>query len=368
MERPLLQQVHRTYVRFGARKLSYFSGCDYFRLASHPEVIEALKAAVDRYGLNVAASRATTGDHALYHQLEQALARFFDAETALLVPSGYSANLVVAQGLAGAFTRVALEERAHPSLCDAANLFSCPVYQFRHRDPAGVKRLLSRFSPSEKWILLTDGLFAHDGSAAPLPAYIDALPRNAWLLVDDAHGAGVLGRNGQGTLEHHGVSRRRVIQTITLSKALGTYGGAILVERAVRARVARRSRAFVGSTPMPLPLAGAALESLGILRRDPSLRVRLRANTRWLKDGLKVADTRFADTPGPILAIKPADTSASSKLTAALLAAKIFPPFINYPGGPTGGYFRFAISSEHTEAQLSGLLRVLVSSLEKQAP
>src|SRR5712664_1592648 len=117
-----LQQVERTFVRFRGRKLSYFSGCDYFRLSSHPQVIAALKEGVEKYGLNVAASRLTTGNHVLYEQLEQRLAGFFGAENALLVSGGYATNLIVAQALAGSFSHAIVDEKAHPSLWDAARV------------------------------------------------------------------------------------------------------------------------------------------------------------------------------------------------------------------------------------------------------
>ena len=129
-----LQQIDRTCVRFRQRKLSYFSGCDYFRLASHPRVMAALQAGVKKYGLNVAASRLTTGNHVLYRELEAQLADFFAAESALLVSSGYVTNLVVAQALAGNFSHALIDDDAHPSLSDAARFLDCPVLQFKSRD------------------------------------------------------------------------------------------------------------------------------------------------------------------------------------------------------------------------------------------
>src|SRR5437660_1163296 len=116
-----LQQINRTYVRCRGRKLSYFSGCDYFRLASHPKVLAALRIGAAKYGLNVAASRLTTGNHLLYHRLEQELARFFAAPNALLVSTGYLTNLIVAQALAGKFSHVLIDDDSHPSLSDAAH-------------------------------------------------------------------------------------------------------------------------------------------------------------------------------------------------------------------------------------------------------
>src|SRR5436305_10649774 len=124
-----LQQINRTCVRFRNRTLAYFSGCDYFRLASHPKVITALQAGVRKYGLNVAASRLTTGNHKLYGELEERLADFFKAETATLVSTGYLSNVVAAQALAGNFSHAIIDERSHPSLEDAARFLECPLLQ-----------------------------------------------------------------------------------------------------------------------------------------------------------------------------------------------------------------------------------------------
>src|SRR5256714_12347203 len=129
-----LQQINRTCVRFRNRTLAYFSGCDYFRLSSHPRVIAALQAGLRKYGLNVAASRLTTGNHKLYGELEERLADFFKAETAILVSTGYLANLIVAQALAGNFSHALIGEKAHSSLSDATRLLECPVVQIGHRD------------------------------------------------------------------------------------------------------------------------------------------------------------------------------------------------------------------------------------------
>src|SRR2546423_10889838 len=149
-----LQQTDRTFVRFGKRKLSYFSGCDYFRLASHPKVQAAIQMGLKKYGLNVAASRLTTGNHVLYRQLEKELASFFGAETALLVSTGYLTNLVVAQALRGSYSHVLLDDKAHPSLTDAAQLFDCPVLRFKSRDAQDARRAAKRCGPGSKLILL----------------------------------------------------------------------------------------------------------------------------------------------------------------------------------------------------------------------
>ncbi len=358
-EPDLLQQVNRTWVRHQGRTLSYFSGCDYFRLASHPAVLRGARDSLKKFGLNVSASRMTTGNHPLYPALEQQLAGFFNADAALLVSNGYVTSLVVAQAVAGEFSHALLDARAHPALRDAANLLNCPVLQFQHRDAEDFHRAISRCGRAARIVALTDGMFSHDGSIAPLRAYLRHLPKDGWLFVDDAHGAGVLGRTGQGSLEAAGVNRRRIVQCITLSKAFGAYGGAVLGSRELRRKILARSRMFIGNTPLPLPLAGAAQAAMKVLQRDKSLRRRLFENAGYVKTALRHAGSAIAETPGPIVAVHLPGNANAAKLRHALLAANIYPPFIKYPGGPAHGYFRFVISSEHSRAQLDNLLAVL---------
>ena len=355
-----LQQIDRTCVRFRQRKLSYFSGCDYFRLASHPRVIAALQAGVKKYGLNVAASRLTTGNHVLYRELEAELADFFAAESALLVSSGYVTNLVVAQALAGNFSHALIDDDAHPSAVRRRPLPGLPGAPVQVPGCRSAGRAPSSAAvPGRSCWCSPTGCSRSDGSAAPLAEYLKVLPKDALILVDDAHGAGVLGRTGKGTLEHAGVSRRRIIQTVTLSKAFGAYGGAIL-------GTARLPPANPGPEPdvrrQHSPAlaagqcgAGGRADSEG----EPSLRRRLLENAAYVKTALREAGLPLAETPGPIVPLLPRTPSEAARLQRALLAAGIYPPFIKYPGGPPSGYFRFVISSEHTRAQLDSLTTVL---------
>jgi 8-amino-7-oxononanoate synthase len=357
-EAETLQQIRRTFVRRGGRTLSYFAGCDYFRLGSHPKVVKALTEGLRRHGLNVAASRVTTGNHEVYGVLERDLARFFGAESALLASTGYVTNLVVAQSLAGQFSHALVDDRAHVALQDAAQLLNCPVLTFQHRDPESFAETLSRCGRAARPIALTDGMFSRDGSVAPLAAYLRLLPRDGLLMVDDAHGVGTLGKTGKGSVELERVAHDRVVRNITLSKAFGVYGGAILCSRALRKKLVA-SRMFVGSTPLPPPLASAAIAALAIVRQDKSLRRRLEANTRFVKTALREAGFNLPEFPGPIIPLFLQDARAIASLRRGLLAADILPPFIHYHGGPADGYFRFVISSEHSQRQLRALVRAL---------
>ncbi len=360
-----LQQVERTYVRWQGRKLSYFAGCDYFRLASHPAVLQAAHQAIDIAGINVSASRFTTGNHRLYGELETALARFFGVEAATLVSNGYVTNIVVAQALAGEFTHAFMDERAHVSLRDASRFLDCPVQTFRHQDSGQLAILLKKMGKTAKPILLTDGMFSHDGSIAPLDKYLKLLPRRGVLLVDDAHGAGTLGQTGKGSVEFCGLKRERVIQTATLSKAFGTYGGVILGDKKLRELILSRSKLIVGNTPLPLPLASAALAAVKALKADATLRERLALNTCLVKTALLDAGVPIADTQGPIIALAPLEAQVTQRLRTALLRAKVFPSLIRYLGGPQDGYYRFVLSSEHTAQQCAALVSTLTKVLAK---
>ncbi|MGA2177212.1 MAG: pyridoxal phosphate-dependent aminotransferase family protein [Verrucomicrobiota bacterium] len=351
-----LQQVERTYVIWKNRKLSYFAGCDYFRLASHPAVMAAVKQGLDQFGLNVAASRLTTGHHLLYTRLEAALAGFFAAPAAVLVGSGYATNLIVAQALRGEVSHILIDARAHVSLRDATRYFSCPVLEFKHRDGPDLARRLGCLRGALKPLLLTDGVFSHDGEIAPLKEYLKILPANGWIVLDDAHAAGVLGATGKGTAEYARVPRRRIVQTVTLSKAFGVYGGAILCARPLREKILSRSSMFAGSTPLPLPLANAALKAIELLRTDQGLRCRLSHNVSYVKTALRSRGLALPETPAPVIALIPRDAAEAESIRRRLLARGVFPSFIRYPGGPGGGYFRFTISSEHSRGQLDDLL------------
>jgi 7-keto-8-aminopelargonate synthetase-like enzyme len=356
-----LQFVGVNEVRLRQRTLLYFSGCDYFRLARNPRVAQAARLALETDGLNVAASRRTTGNRKIYVRLEAELAKFFGSDAALVLPGGYLASVAVAQALAGEFTHAFIDEFAHGALWDAARMLGCPVNPFKHRDAAGLEKIISKCGRNARPIILTDGMFAHDGSVAPLREYLKMLPARGQILVDDAHGAGVLGKTGKGALEHEGVSRKRIIQCATLSKAFGVYGGMVLTSRELRNEILTHSRSFIGTTPLPPPLAGAALAAVNMLRSGPIRRKRLYQNLAYVRARLRSAGWNISETPGPIVRLPPMTETEAGDLKKYLLAAGIYPPFLKYSTASAQGIFRFVISSEYTREQLDRLATVLTA-------
>ena len=356
---PLLQQVDRTYVISDGQRLSYFGGCDYFRLSSHPKVLRALEDGLRNYGLNVSASRFTTGNHAIYRDLESHLADYFDVESGTLTSTGYMANSVVAQALAGQFSHAFVDRESHSSLVDSATLLRAQVVMFKRGDADDLQRRLQTARNIRRAVVISEGLFAHNGEIAPLREYLAVMPRSGVLLVDDAHGAGVLGKTGKGTSEELDLPAQRVIRTITLSKAFGVYGGAVLGARTLQKRIYGTSSALVGNTPLPPPLAAAALMALEVARSDQGMRGRLCANAARVKGVLQKNGVAIGNLSTPIFGIFPARRGAAATLQERLLKHGIHPPFIRYPGGPRNGFFRFAISSEHRPEQLDALIAAL---------
>ncbi len=356
-----LQQVDRVFVQSRGRTLVYFGGCDYFRMASHPAVVRAAHEGIDRFGLNVAASRRTSGNHAVYNKLEASLKRFFGAPSAILTSNGYSTAFVVAQALAGEVTHLLLDEHAHGCLVDAGDVLRCHVVQFAHRSVADLRRKLRTVGSKARVVVATDGMFSATGSLAPLPEYLKILPASGLLWIDDAHGAGALGKTGKGTWEALTGSGPfqaddRILLTLTLSKAFGCYGGAVLGQQALSDAIRRRSRLFTGNTPLPPPFAAASLKAVEVLRKTPRLRRKLEVNVELLRGSLRDLGWKVEMSTSPVLALAPSDPSMADAIRRRMLRAGILPPFMRYPGGKDSGFFRIAVSCEHTREQVGALI------------
>ncbi len=356
-----IQPDDATHVLFRGRRLIYFGGCDYYRLARHPKLLKAHAQAAASDGLGTGASRMTTGNHPAHDELDAALTRFFGSETATVIADGYLANIALGQAANGRFDAAFIDEKAHMSLRDGAKFLGCPVVRYRHCDADDLAKRLSRRRVAKRVLLMTDGVFGATGRIAPLAGLAKRLPRSAMLWIDDAHGAGVLGERLRGTAEQRGLGERRVIQSITFSKALGSFGGAILGPRWLRAALLDGNNVVTGSSSLSAGLAKATLASLELLRTRPGLAKRLRRNTAFVKAKLLAAGLPIGDPAFPVFSLDCPDKKAATALRRRLLANGIYPSCIRYPTGSEGAFYRFAISSEHTRAQLESLVNALTA-------
>lgn len=362
---PELRFVDREYVALNGSRLLYLAGIDYHRMSSHPAVVKRAAEAAMTFGLNATGSRATTGNHSLYRELEDAASRFFGCDAAVVLPSGYMSNTVLVQAIERDFGAFFLDDASHSSLFDAIGQFDKPLVRFEHLDAMSLKEQLTRHLPANtRPLVLTDGVFPARGEMPPLKTYSDIVSEyGGKIVIDDAHGMAVTGPTGKGTWEALDIDRGTILQTGTLSKGFGVAGGIIPADSALAQQIYEKSLAFIGCTGLALPLAAAAIESISHLRSNRHLIAGLQKRSLALKHRFMDLGFVMPDAPTPIFSITFDDEKKNRRLEQILLKNGIYPPFIHYPGSPQGGHFRFILTSATTEEQETLLFETIKSSL-----
>ncbi|MEN8191184.1 MAG: aminotransferase class I/II-fold pyridoxal phosphate-dependent enzyme [Bacteroidota bacterium] len=361
---PEIEFVERDYVLYEGKKLLYLAGIDYHRMSNHPMIIETMSDAAYKYGLNPTGSRTTTGNHSLYIQLEKKVAEFFSSETATVFTSGYLSNMILLQTIAEDFDVFLIDEAAHSSIVDASKLFDKKIIKYKFLDSQHLKEQLRKnISGNSKILIMTDGVFPARGDIPPLDEYAEILSDyNGKILIDDAHAMAVVGNTGKGSWEEKGIDRELIYQTGTLSKGFGTFGGIIPGSAELIKKIQKKSDAYVGSTGLALPLAAAAIKSISYIKSNQRLIHELQQKTLVLKE--KFADLGFEMpmTSAPIFSITLNDVEKNKMLKNIFVENGIYPSFINYPGAPPGGHFRFIITSTTTDEQIELLFDTIKSA------
>ena len=362
---PELRFVDRDYVLLDGVKLLYLAGIDYHRMSHHPDVIQSAITAAQEFGLSATGSRSTTGNHALYVQLEQSVSEFFDSDGAVVLPSGYLSNSILLQAMESDFDSFYIDDAAHSSLFEAASQCGKPLYRFSHLETQSLEAQLKlHLAKRSRPLLLTDGVFPARGEMPPLAEYVDVIQQyGGRILVDDAHAMAVLGKTGKGSWEAQGIERRSIVQTGTLSKGFGVGGGIIPADHDLIDRIHKKSLAFIGCTGLALPLAAASIKSISHLMSNTHLIGDLQARSLVFKRKLKDLGFLMPETAAPIFSITHNDTQKNQRLKQILIQRGIYPPFIHYPGSPQGGHFRFILTSSTTQDQEAMLLEAIESSL-----
>jgi 8-amino-7-oxononanoate synthase len=341
------------YVTRGGRRLVSFSCNDYLGLSTHPAVIDAAVTALRTYGLGAGGSRLVTGNHPLYAGLEARLARLKESETALVFGSGYLANLGIVPALAGKGDLVLADALSHACLLSGARLSQAEEVRYPHNDVDAVERVLAkRRTDARHALIVTDGVFSMDGDLAPLPALTALAERyDAWLLVDDAHGLGVVG-NGHGSAFAFGSQKVDVpLQMGTLSKAVGAYGGYLCASAAVIELLKNRARSFVYSTGLPPAVLAGAAAALDVIAENPDLVARPLVHARNFTRSLDLPDAQSAIVPLILGSAERALAAAALLEEAGFLVSPIRPPTV--PDGTAR--LRFAFSAAHEATDLAKL-------------
>jgi 8-amino-7-oxononanoate synthase len=349
-------------IEVDGRKLMAFCSNDYLGLAADPQIINALSEGVSLYGAGSGASHLISGHSRAHDKLETALAEFFSTYfpcgRALYLSSGYMANLAVITALADRSTEIFSEALNHASLIDAVRLSRAKITVYPHTD-LGALSVMLEASTAERKLVVTDGVFSMDGDIAPLNDLLRLCERHdAWLIVDDAHGFGVLGQQGRGIIEHFSVRSERLILIGTLSKAAGIAGAFIAGHETIIEWLVQRARPYIYSTASPPALAHALLTSLEIIAGDEGARRRAALHQRivqW-KSALHLKHWQLLESVTPIQPVVIGDNAHTMSAAHRLREHGFWVGSVRPPTVPVGtARLRVTLSSSHTEAQVEQL-------------
>jgi 7-keto-8-aminopelargonate synthetase-like enzyme len=348
------------YVISNGKKYSYFAGNNYLGLAGHPDVKAAAIHAIEKYGINLSASRLTTGTADIHLELEAALATFKGKDDAVVFASGYQGNSILLDVLKGRYTSVFIDQFAHSSIIAAVPAGMTEVFYYDHCDAEHLASLLEYDRGSDP-LVITDGLFPLTGEIAPLDMIFPSVAKhNGLLVVDDAHATGILGDTGKGTPEHFKLpENENIYQTETMSKALGVYGGFISGTRELTDMIRNGSATYQASTALSPPIAAAGIASLKILHDNPGMRVELLDKARLVREEIVAMDYQTTDDITPIIPIILNSHDRAMHLSQFLEENRVIVPLMNYPARKEMHLLRLVVSIAHTADQITGLLELL---------
>lgn len=368
-KRRTLQSPCAPEVQVDSRTLINFAANDYLGLANHPQLIAAAQQAAQLWGVGAGASHLVSGHFEVHAEMEQALAQFVAMPAALGFTTGYMANLGIVTALANRGDVVFADKLNHASLIDAQQLCRAEVKRYPHKDLDALTRLLAD-TPARHRFIVTDAVFSMDGDLAPL-AELLALAKqyDALLIVDDAHGFGVLGPKGRGSLAHLGLQDERILYMGTLGKAAGVHGAFVAGHETLIQYLLQTARSGIFTTAAPPMLAACVLACLPLIEQGDALRAQLRSNIATLRKGLSVsagAETRTT-TPWQLLpsdtAIQPivlGDNAEAVRVANALWERGIWAPAIRPPTVPIGtARLRVSLSAAHSAAHVQQLIDAL---------
>ncbi|MCD6233544.1 MAG: pyridoxal phosphate-dependent aminotransferase family protein [Candidatus Marinimicrobia bacterium] len=362
---PVLRAVDPTHVEFEGDTYLFFGGYDYHRLSWHPEIMDTMNRAARKYGINSGGSRCTTGNHPLHIDLERTLSRFFNLEDALLLPTGYLANIALFQGLRKHFDIVFIDEKSHPCIRNGTYVAGMETLVYPHMDGDFIEKQVQKLPRNKKrFLIVTEGTGSVYSPIVPADQYARIAEKyNGMLLVDEAHTAGILGQTGRGIREHFKICADRYLISGTLSKAFGTYGGFIAGGKKWIETIRCTAHAYQGSSAFPLPLCAAGIKAIDIIDRSPEKVHVLQQTSLKVKKYLAEKGFSLPLTPTPTIPVLYDTPAQTEKLKKILKQAGIYPTYIFYPGGPKAGYFRFALSSAHSEEDIKTFLECIDQSL-----
>ncbi len=358
--RRLLDSAQGAHVRVDGREYLSFCSNDYLGLAADPRIAAAAADAIRQFGLGAGASHLVSGHHRAHDNLERALASFVGLPRALLFSAGYLANLAVVTVLAGRSSDVFADRLNHASLNDAMILSRATCVRYPHCDVAALEAFLERSNAANK-VVITDAVFGMDGDIAPLADIASLCERYAaWLIVDDAHGFGLLGPSGRGALAHFGLDSPHIAYVGTLGKAAGVSGAFVAGSEQLVELLIQRARAYIYTTASPPALAAALVKSVELMQAEDWRRQRLVDLSARIARNLKLRRWRLLPSKTAIQPLIVGENSETLALSDALASAGILVPAIRPPTVPKGSArLRISLSAAHTDADVDLLIETL---------
>ena len=358
--RRILESAQGPHVKVDGRDYLAFCSNDYLGLASHPALIDAACRGAGQYGVGAGASHLVVGHSEAHHKLELALAEFLGLPQALLFSTGYMANLGIVSALLGRNDVVLADKLNHASLNDAALISRAQFLRYTHLDLAHLEQTLAGAKGRRK-LVVTDAVFSMDGDLAPVPQLLAVCERyDAYLMLDDAHGFGVLGEQGRGILEHFNVDSPRIIYMATLGKAAGVFGAFVAGGDELIQTLIQRARTYIYTTAFPPLLANALLASLHLFREEAWRRSHLRELIGYLKAHLKTDRWQLLPSDTPIQPLIIGGNKEVVEVAEALRTEGILVPAIRPPTVPKGqARLRISLSAAHSKEDVRRLCDVL---------
>ncbi len=345
-------------IRVDGRDVLNFCANNYLGLANHPRLREAAKRAIDQYGIGPGAVRTIAGTMRLHIQLEERLAQFKGAEACVTLQSGFTANLATIPALVGAGDVIFSDQLNHASIIDGCRLSRARIVAYAHNDVDDLRRKIAETTEYGRRLIVTDGVFSMDGDIAPLAdLYEVAREHDILLMVDDAHGEGVLGRGGRGIVDHFGLHGKVDIEVGTMSKAFGVVGGMVAGKQVIIDWIRQRGRPFLFSSAMTVPDVAACLEAVDMLEDSDELVTRLWENAEFFRTEMQKLgfDTGLSQTP--IVPVMLGEAALAQQFSRELFEAGVFAMAIGYPTVPQGkARIRVMNSAAHSRADLEQAL------------
>ncbi len=359
-QRRLLQSPQSAHLVADGEPLLSFASNDYLGLANDPALIDAFKAAAVEAGVGGGASHLITGHHQFHHQAEQSLADFIGLPAGLLFSTGYMANMGIIAALMGRDDAIFADKLNHASLNDAALLSRATLHRYAHQDLAQLEKLL-RQSAAKRKLIVVDAVFSMDGDIAPVPELLALCEQyDAYLLLDDAHGFGVLGQQGRGILDYFNVHSSRVIYMATLGKAAGVAGAFVGADATIIDYLIQSAKTYIYTTASPPALAAALLKSVDVMRTDVPRHQHLQSLIHLFKSELKLEKWQLMPSITAIQPVLVGSNQIALNLSQFLLARGILVPAIRPPTVPKNtARLRVSISAAHSVEDVRQLINAL---------